>query len=184
MVPQSLNATAVRATLHCLAGCSIGEVLGMVISTALGWGMVSSIALAVALAFVFGYALSIIPILKFGLGLAAAAKVAVVADTASILTMEVVDNAFLLIVPGAMHATLDTVLFWVSLTASLMVAFVVALPVNRWLIARGKGHAVAHAYHSHGHESHSAQHSVAAKEDECCEHPSQSEDPHDHRHHV
>lgn len=170
MVGQTLNATAVRATLHCLAGCSIGEVLGMVISTALGWGMVSSIALAVALAFVFGYALSIIPILKFGLGLAAAAKVAVVADTASILTMEIVDNAFLLIVPGAMHATLDTALFWVSLAASLLVAFVVALPVNRWLIARGKGHAVAHAYHGHHHEGHDTEHIIASSSEDCCAH--------------
>lgn len=156
----------------------------MVISTAFGWAAAPSIALSIVLAFAFGYALSILPILKFGLGLKTAMRIAIISDTASIATMEVADNVFLLLVPGAIHATLNTGLFWVSLTASLVVAFAVAFPVNRWLIARGKGHAVAHAYHSHGHESHSAQHSVAAKEDECCEHPSQSEGPQDHRHHV
>lgn len=147
----AINATALRATLHCLAGCSIGEIAGMVLSTAWGWGTAASIALSIVLAFVFGYALSIIPILKFGVGLAAAMKIAIISDTASIATMEVVDNLFLLAVPGAVDATLDTALFWISLAASLAVAFMVAFPVNRWLIARGKGHAVAHAYHHHDH---------------------------------
>lgn len=181
MPMNALNATATRATLHCLAGCSIGEVLGMIISTALGWAVLPSIAISIVLAFAFGYALSIIPILKFGLSLRQAMKIAVISDTASIATMEAADNVFLLLVPGAMYATLDTALFWVSLGTSLVVAFLVAFPVNRWLIARGKGHAVAHQNH-HSHE-HVAHHQADPAED-CCEHDTHhASDKPRHTHH-
>lgn len=143
----SLNALAWSATLHCLAGCAIGEVLGMVIGTALGWGNVETIALAVALAFVFGYALSIWPLLVSGMGLRRSAQLALAADTASITVMEIVDNLVMLVIPGAMEAPLDSILFWRSLAFSLALAAVAAFPVNRWLIARGRGHAVVHAHH-------------------------------------
>lgn len=143
----ALTRLAVSATVHCLTGCAIGEVLGMVIGTALGWGDVATIALAVALAFVFGYSLTIMPVLRSGLPMAAALKIALAADTVSIVVMEIVDNAFMLAVPGAMEAGLTSALFWGSLTLALLVAFVVALPVNRWMIGRGKGHAVVHAHH-------------------------------------
>lgn len=142
----SLNRTAWSATLHCLTGCAIGEVLGMVIGTALGWGNGATIVLAVVLAFFFGYALTLLPLLKT-LGLATAAKLALAADTASITVMEIVDNAIMLVIPGAMTAGLDSVLFWGSLAFSLAVAAVAAFPVNRWLIGRGMGHAVVHAHH-------------------------------------
>ena len=142
----SLNRTAWSATLHCLTGCAIGEVLGMVIGTALGWGNGATIALAVALAFLFGYALTLRPLLA-GMSFASAAKLALAADTASITVMEIVDNAIMLVIPGAMDAGLDSVLFWASLAFSLAVAAVAAFPVNRWLISRGKGHAVVHAHH-------------------------------------
>ena len=144
----SLNALALSATLHCLTGCAIGEVLGMVIGTAMGLGDVVTIALAVALAFLFGYALTMRPMLRSGLAFGAAAKLALVADTASIAIMEIVDNAIMLAIPGAMSAGLGSALFWGSLAASLAVAGVAAFPVNRWLIARGRGHAVVHAHHS------------------------------------
>jgi len=143
----SLNKTSLSATLHCLTGCAIGEILGMMISTALSWGAVSSIVLSVVLAFFFGYALSVRPILRHGLPFRKAARVAFASDTASITTMEITDNLFILIVPGAIHAGLSTFLFWWSLLVSLFVAFWVAFPVNRYLIARGKGHAVVHQYH-------------------------------------
>jgi hypothetical protein len=143
----SLTRVAVSATLHCLTGCAIGEVLGMVIGTALGWGDWSTVALAVALAFVFGYALTVGPVLRSGLTFGAAVKVALAADTVSILVMEVVDNAVLLTVPGAMEAGLDSALFWGSLALALAVAFVVTVPVNRAMIARGRGHAVVHGMH-------------------------------------
>ena len=143
----TLTRQAVSATLHCLTGCAIGEVLGMVIGTALGWSEWETVALAVALAFLFGYALTIGPVLKAGLPLGAAIKVALAADTVSILVMEVVDNAIMLGVPGAMEAGLAGPLFWASLAFALGVAFVVTVPVNRWLIGRGRGHAVVHAYH-------------------------------------
>src|SRR5688500_18567302 len=146
--PDSINRTAFRATLHCLTGCAIGEVLGMVIGTALGWSDAATIALAVALAFFFGYSLTIAPVLRSGLPLRAALKVALAADTLSIAVMEIVDNAIMLLVPGAMEAGLASLLFWGSLAFALFVAFVVTVPVNRWLIARGKGHAVVHQYHS------------------------------------
>ena len=138
------------ATLHCLTGCAIGEILGMVIATALGWGDAASILLAVALAFLFGYALAIRPLLGAGLGFRRALGVALAADTVSIAVMELVDNAGLLLIPGAMEAGLSSWLFWGSLVVALAVAFVVTVPVNRWMIARGKGHAVVHQYH-HAH---------------------------------
>lgn len=141
--------TAARATLHCLTGCAIGEVLGMTIATALGLGNLLSIALSVVLAFVFGYALTLRPLLAAGLAIRRAGRVALAADTVSITVMEIMDNVFLLAVPGALAAGLADGLFWWSLGASLVVAFVVTLPVNRAMIVRGKGHAVVHAYHGH-----------------------------------
>jgi hypothetical protein len=142
-----LTRLAVSATLHCLTGCAIGEVLGMVIGTALGWSDGATIVLAVILAFLFGYSLTIAPVLRTGLPLRAALGVAFAADTLSIAVMEIVDNAVILLVPGAMEAGLTSLLFWGSLAFALVVAFVVTVPVNRWLIARGKGHAVVHQYH-------------------------------------
>jgi len=142
-----LTRLAVSATLHCLTGCAIGEVLGFVIGTALGWSDLATIALAVVLAFLFGYAFTIGPVLRSGLALSAAIPVALAADTASITVMEVVDNAVMLLVPGAMDVGLTSWLFWASLAFALAVAFVVTLPVNRWLIARGRGHAVVHRHH-------------------------------------
>jgi hypothetical protein len=142
----SLNRTAWSATLHCLTGCAIGEVLGMVIGTALGWGNGATIALAVVLAFLFGYALTLRPLLS-AMSIAAALRLALAADTASITVMEIVDNAIMLVIPGAMDAGLASVLFWASLAFSLAVAAVTAFPVNRWLISRGQGHAVVHAHH-------------------------------------
>jgi hypothetical protein len=144
----SLNSTAWSATLHCLTGCAIGEVLGMVIGTSLGWGNGPTIALAVVLAFIFGFALTLMPLLK-ATSLGGALKLAFAADTASITVMEIVDNAVMLAIPGAMDAGLDRLLFWASLAFSLAVAALAAFPINRWLIARGKGHAVVHAYHHH-----------------------------------
>jgi hypothetical protein len=144
---DSLNRTAFQATVHCLTGCGIGEVLGLVIATALGWHDVASILLAVALAFVFGYGLTMRPLLAAGLPFRAAARTALAADTVSIAVMEVTDNAIVIAVPGAMAAGLADGLFWASLGVSLAVAFVIAFPVNRWLIARGLGHAVVHARH-------------------------------------
>jgi len=139
--------TAISATLHCLTGCAIGEVLGMVIGTALGWGNGATIVLAVGLAFVFGYAFTVIPVLRSGLALPAALGVALAADTVSITVMEIVDNAIMLLIPGAMDAGLGSWLFWGALAVALAVAFVVTVPVNRALIRRGKGHAVVHRYH-------------------------------------
>jgi hypothetical protein len=143
---RSLNRTAWSATLHCLTGCAIGEVLGMVIGTALGWGNAETIALAVVLAFFFGYALTLLPLLK-AMPLGRAVKLALAADTASITVMEIVDNAIMLVIPGAMDAPLDSLLFWGSLAVALAIAAVAAFPVNRWLISRGRGHAVVHAHH-------------------------------------
>lgn len=144
---SSLNALAWSATLHCLTGCAIGEVLGMVIGTALGWGNLETIALAVVLAFLFGYALTVRPLLRDGMGMRQAARLALAADTASITVMEIVDNVIMLVIPGAMDAGLDSLMFWGSLAFALAVAAVAAFPVNRWLIARGRGHAVVHAHH-------------------------------------
>lgn len=138
---------AVSATLHCLTGCAIGEVLGMVIGTALGWSNVQTIVLAVVLAFIFGYSLTITPVLRAGVPLATALGVAFAADTVSITVMEVIDNAIMVVVPGAMDAGLGSWLFWGALAFALALAFVLTVPVNRWLISRGKGHAVMHEYH-------------------------------------
>ena len=145
----SLNRIAFRATAHCLTGCAIGEVLGMVIGTSLGWGDWSTIGLAVGLAFLFGYSFTMVPLLRAGLELSAAVGIALAADTISIFIMEVVDNAFMLAVPGAMEAGLGNGLFWGSLAAALAVAFAAAFPANRWLIARGRGHALVHEHHAH-----------------------------------
>lgn len=145
--PVSLTRTAISATLHCLTGCAIGEVLGMVIGTALDLGNGATIALAVTLAFVFGYALTVLPLLRSGMTLRRSLRVALAADTASITIMEIVDNVLMLAIPGAMSAGLGSPLFWGSLVVSLAIAGVVAVPVNRWLISRGRGHALVHAHH-------------------------------------
>src|SRR5690348_13545714 len=140
---------AVKATLHCLTGCAIGEVLGMVLATALGWGAVASIVVSILLAFVFGYALTLRSVTRAGVELRRGLSLALASDTVSITTMEIVDNAFIAIVPGALAAGLGDALFWWSLAVSLAVAFVAAVPVNHWLIARGRGHAVVHGLHGH-----------------------------------
>ncbi|MFI5894889.1 DUF4396 domain-containing protein [Actinoplanes sp. NPDC051513] len=143
-------ATAASATLHCLTGCAIGEVLGMVIGTAVGLHNAATVGLSIVLAFVFGYGLTMRGVLRAGVGFRTALKVALAADTVSIALMELLDNAFVLAVPGAMNAGLSSVLFWASLAGSLVVAFLLTTPVNRWMISRGMGHAVVHQYH-HAH---------------------------------
>ncbi|SFH63192.1 DUF4396 domain-containing protein [Amycolatopsis regifaucium] len=140
---------AASATLHCLTGCAIGEVLGMVIGTALGLHNAATIVLSVALAFVFGYALTMRGVLKSGLRIGAALKVALAADTVSIAVMEIVDNGVMVVVPGAMDAGLGSLLFWGALAFSLAIAFVLTVPVNKWMIGRGLGHAKVHAHHAH-----------------------------------
>jgi hypothetical protein len=147
---SALTAVALSATLHCLTGCAIGEVAGMAIGTALGLSNLATVALAVVLAFFFGYSLTSLPLLRAGLALSAVIPIALAADTLSIATMEVVDNLIMVTIPGAMEAGLGSVLFWGSLSFSLFVAGVIALPVNRWLIIRGKGHAVVHETGIHG----------------------------------
>ena len=147
---RALTSVAVSATLHCLTGCAIGEVLGMIIGTALGFSEWGTVALAVGLAFLFGYALTSLPLLRSGLALAAVVPIAFASDTLSIATMEIVDNAIMLAIPGAMEAGVGNVLFWGALAFALAVAGVIAMPVNRWLIARGKGHAVIHETGVHG----------------------------------
>jgi hypothetical protein len=147
----SINRVAASATLHCLTGCAIGEVLGMVIGNALNWDVIPTVALAVGLAFIFGYSLSLIPVLRHGIQLRKALKLVLAADTLSILVMEIADNGFILLVPGAIHAGLNAPLFWISLILSLAVAFVAAFPVNRFLIQRGKGHALIQDTHHHSH---------------------------------
>ena len=142
-------AFALSATLHCLTGCAIGEVLGMIIGTALGWSEGATIALAIGLAFFFGYSLTSLPLLRAGMALGAVIPIALATDTVSIAIMEFVDNAILLLIPGAMEAGLTDVGFYAALTFALLVAGAVALPINRWLIARGKGHAVLHRHHAH-----------------------------------
>lgn len=144
---QSVNRTAASATLHCLAGCAVGEVVGMVITTAAGSSNTTNIVLSIVLAFVFGYSFSIQPLLRHGLPLRRALKLALAGDTASIATMEAADNLFIILVPGAINASLSTGLFWISLILSLAVAFIAAYPVNRYLILRGKGHALTHDHH-------------------------------------
>jgi hypothetical protein len=143
----STNAMAVSATLHCLTGCAIGEILGLVVGTSLGLGNLATVAIAIALAFVFGYTLSTLPLLRAGLGVGAALTVVLAADTLSIATMEVVDNLVVLVVPGAMDAGLVNPTFWLSMMLALTVAFFAAWPVNRYLLTRGKGHALTHEYH-------------------------------------
>ena len=147
--PRSLNALAFSATAHCLTGCAIGEVLGMIIGTALGWSNGATIVLSIALAFLFGYSLTSLPLLRSGMALSAVIPIALASDTVSITIMEIVDNAIVLLIPGAMDASLDEVLFWAALAVSLLIAGAAAFPVNRWLLARGKGHAVVHAHHAH-----------------------------------
>jgi Domain of unknown function (DUF4396) len=149
-VTPGLNRVAFTATVHCLTGCAIGEVLGFIIGTALGWNDWQTIALAVVLAFFFGYSLTMLPLLRAGIALGAAVPVALAADTVSIAIMELVDNAIILVIPGAMDAGLGDVLFWGSLAFALLVAGAVAYPVNRAMIARGRGHAVVHEHH-HAH---------------------------------
>jgi hypothetical protein len=146
----SLNALAFSATVHCLTGCAIGEVTGLAIGTAIGLSNLATIVLAVVLAFLFGYGLTSLPLLRSGMALGAVIPIAFASDTLSIATMEVVDNLIVLTIPGAMEAGLDSLLFWGSLAFALVVAGLVALPVNRWLIARGKGHAVVHRTGVHG----------------------------------
>ncbi len=143
--------TAISATLHCLTGCAIGEVLGMVLATWWGWGDVASIALAVGLAFFFGYLLTFVGVRRAGLDVRTAVRTALAADTVSILVMEIVDNAILVAVPGAMAASLTSSLFWGALAVALAVAFVVTVPVNKWMIGRGIGHAVVHEMHGAHH---------------------------------
>jgi len=150
MALDQLTRTAITATLHCLTGCAIGEVLGLALATWWGWSTGASIVLAVALAFVFGYSFTLVPVLRSGMTVRRAIAVALAADTVSIVTMEVLDNAIMLTIPGAMDAGLGDLLFWGSLAVALAVAFVLTVPVNRWLIARGKGHAVVHDLHA-GH---------------------------------
>jgi Domain of unknown function (DUF4396) len=149
MTTQSLNRLAFSATVHCLTGCAIGEVLGVIIGTALGWSDLATIALAVVLAFFFGYSFTSWPLLRSGMALGAVVPIALASDTVSIAVMEFVDNAILLVIPGAMDAGLDEIGFWASLAVALLIAGVVAYPVNRWLLARGKGHAVVHQHHHH-----------------------------------
>lgn len=144
---ESLNRLAFSATLHCLTGCAIGEVLGMVIGTAAGLGNAQTIVLATILAFLFGYALTMTPLLRSGMAIGTAIKLALAADSLSIAIMELVDNAIMLVIPGAMDAHLDRPLFWGSLALSLVIAGVAAFPANRWLIRRGRGHAVVHGHH-------------------------------------
>lgn len=144
---RMLTRSAVQATLHCLFGCSIGEIVGMVVGTALKFNNAAMIVLSIVLAFVFGYGLSVRPVLKAGLPFKKAMKVAFASDTVSISSMELMDNLVVILIPSALNANVNTALFWESLAASLVVAFIVTVPVNRWLIARGHGHAVMHAYH-------------------------------------
>jgi hypothetical protein len=146
---EGLTKTAISATLHCLTGCAIGEILGMVLSTWWGWSNAGNIVLSISLAFVFGYALTMLPLVRAGLTTRRALPLAFASDTLSIGTMEIIDSLLVILIPGAIAAGLGDPLFWGSLAFALFVAFWVAVPVNRWLIARGKGHAVIHAYHGH-----------------------------------
>lgn len=152
----SLNRLAFSATMHCLTGCSIGEILGMVAGSALGFSNWQTIAIAVVLAFAFGYAFTLVPLVRAGIAISTAMGLAFASDTLSITIMEIVDNALMLIIPGAMDAGLAQPLFWGSLIFSLAVAGLAAYPANRWLIARGRGHALVHKFHHHGSSSPSA----------------------------
>lgn len=153
---SSQKSLAVSATLHCLTGCAIGEILGMILGMFFGWPMFTTMIVAVLLAFIFGYSLSILPLLRSGLPLNKALPVVLAADTVSILTMEIVDNGVMAIIPGAMNAGLVNPIFWLSMSIALCIAFVAAVPVNYYLLKRGKGHALVHQYHGHSHhEAHS-----------------------------
>ena len=147
--PLSVNRLALSATVHCLTGCSIGEVLGMVIASSWGWNSVASVTVAAVLAYAFGYLLALLPLLRAGLGFSSALSLALASDTLSITIMEIVDNAVMLVIPGAMDAGLTDWLFWASLAVSLVLAGVAAFPANRWLISRGRGHALVHKHHGH-----------------------------------
>jgi hypothetical protein len=158
-VQSELNKTAISATLHCLTGCAIGEIVGLIIGESLGWSNSQTIILAISLAFLFGYGLSIIPLLKANIAFGTALSVVLAADTLSIATMELVDNAIMAIIPGAMEAGLVSPVFWISMSLALAVAFMAAFPVNRWLLMQGKGHALMHQYHDHSsHGNHSSHH--------------------------
>ena len=146
----NVNTMALSATLHCLTGCAIGEIVGLMIGTALGLGNVATIAIAIALAFLFGYSLSTLPLLKAGLAVGTALSVVLAADTLSILTMEIVDNLVMALIPGAMNAGLVNAVFWIGMSIALAAAFAAAYPVNRYLLQRGKGHALTHEYHHGG----------------------------------
>jgi hypothetical protein len=152
---RSLNSLAFSATVHCLTGCAIGEVLGMIIGTALDWSNLATIAISIVLAFCFGYSLTSLPLVRAGMTLAAVIPIALASDTISITIMEIVDNAIIVLIPGAMDATLSDVGFWASLAGALLIAGVAAYPANRWLLARNKGHAIVHEYHQGaGHGAH------------------------------
>lgn len=171
----SLNRTATSATIHCLTGCAIGEILGMVLGAAFHWDTMTTIVVATILAFGFGYSLTLLPLLRSGLGAGMAFGLAFASDTLSIAVMEVIDNMVMMIIPGAMDAPLDSFLFWGAMGISLLLAGLAAFPLNRWLIARGRGHAVVHAYHEReipmkdtsntsstdGHTMHHAHHHAA-----------------------
>lgn len=155
---SNLNSMAASATLHCLTGCAIGEIAGLMVGTAIGLGTGATIILAVALSFVFGYMLSTLPLLKAGLGFFAALSVVFAADTLSIATMEVVDNITMAIIPGAMNAGLINPIFWLSMMLALAAAFAAAFPVNRYLLTKGKGHALTHQFHHGAHDHHAEHH--------------------------
>jgi hypothetical protein len=146
---ENLTPMAIQATLHCLTGCAIGEIAGTAIGSGLGWNNMATVLLAIVLAFFFGYSLTLRPLFKHGMGFRAAMPIAFASDTLSIVTMEIVDNAVMLLIPSALSAGPTTLLFWGSLAVSLVIAFAVTVPVNRYLIARGKGHAVMHSMHHH-----------------------------------
>lgn len=150
MIEDHIREVAIGATLHCLTGCAIGEILGLIIGTALGLTNLTTIIISIALAFVFGYSLSVLPLLKVGLGLTAALSVVAISDTLSIFTMEVADNSVMAIVPGAMNAGLVNPLFWATMPLSLLIAFIVAVPVNEYLLKKGRGHALIHKHLGHG----------------------------------
>jgi hypothetical protein len=163
---SALNGLAASATLHCLTGCALGEVVGLLIGTALGLGTVPTIALAIALAFLFGYALSTLPLLRSGISLRVALGVVLAADTLSIAVMEVVDNAVMAFIPGAMDSGLVNPVFWIAMMIALSAAFVAAFPVNRILLARGKGHALTHQFHEgHGNSGDHGDHTAHSSHD-------------------
>ena len=157
MTSRELTRSAISATLHCLTGCAIGEILGMVLTTALGWGNAANIVVSIALAFGFGYALAMRPVLRAGVPFRRALGIALASDTISITSMELMDNLGLIAIPGAMDAGLGDWLFWASLAGTLAIAFVITVPVNRWLIARGKGHALVHEFHHGADHAHAHQ---------------------------